>query len=899
MKIKLTIPYKTSWGQTICISGSSPELSAWDENKAVEMQFVFPDLWSIELEIKNTDLLEYRYLLKENGKITRREWERETHFLQLDRQKSYTVNDCWIDTPKQIYFYSSAFTDGFFRHDIKKADEVSYRNAVLFQVYSPYVAKNQSLIVCGESAAFGGWNPKRGLELISVKAGVWQVVVDVSYLEDVQAYKLAIYDKEKDEIVRWEDGDNRLLRIAAREKSASKTGRIQIESVGFRYNWMNWRAAGVAIPVFSLRSEDGFGIGEFSDLKKIADWAHITGQKIIQILPVNDTTITHTWWDSYPYNVISNYALHPIYLRLKDLPLKNKSANRNYRKLATTLNALPTVDYEKVMELKTAYINDLFNEIGAATLTEEAFTDFYEKNKSWLFPYALFCYFRDKFHTANFELWETFSRYDEQKLNELANSDSIMKSALEKIYFTQYLLDLQLSEAKQYANEKNVVLKGDIPIGISRHSVEAWIEPELFNLDAQTGAPPDDFSVTGQNWGFPTYKWDEMRKDGYAWWRKRFRKMADYFDIYRIDHILGFFRIWEIPESSVQGLLGYFIPTLPLSVQEIEHFGLAFDEERMTNPIIHEQFLFELFQENTQEVTDNFLQRINESEYFRLKEEYDTQKKIKKIFEEKDDEKSSRICSGLYQLCNEVLFIRDKKEPEKFHPRIAVAAQHSFLYRELDDASKDAFNHLHDYYFYQRHSDFWKNEALQKLPPLISATDMLACGEDLGMLPSSVPEVMNKLQILSLEIERMPKTFGVSFENLSQLPYLSVCATSTHDMPPIRLWWKENRNLTQRYYNEVLGQLGIAPEDCSSDLCRQIVSNHLNAPSMLTILPLQDWLSMSAELRRPNPEEERINIPSNPRHWWNYRMHITLDELICSTAFNENVMEMIKEAGRS
>jgi 4-alpha-glucanotransferase len=476
----------------------------------------------------------------------------------------------------------------------------------------------------------------------------------------------------------------------------------------------------------------------------------------------------------------------------------------------------------------------------------------------------------------------------------MAESSPEISHAINKVFFTQFLLHTQLLEVRAYANQQGVILKGDIPIGISHDSVEAWVDPHLFNLDTQTGAPPDDFSISGQNWGFPTYNWKEMEKDDYQWWKKRFRKMADYFDVYRIDHILGFFRIWEIPMSSVQGLLGYFSPALPFSTDEIAYFGLYFDEYRMTNPYIHESFLYEIFGEYMQEVIGQFLRPIA-WQRFELNENCNTQKKIKTLFVS-DDAKSCCIRDGLYSLCNETLFIRDKREPHKYHPRIT--AQYSFSYRHLDDNSKTAFNRLYDHFFYQRHTAFWQEEAMKKLPPLISSTNMLVCGEDLGMVPESVPAVMKEMQILSLEIERMPKRPELQFNDLRYLPFLSVCTTSTHDMSPLRLWWKEDRWKTQRYYNETLQRLGIAPEDCATDICRQIIGNHLNSLSMLAIFPLQDWLSTDDRLKRPDPADERINVPANPRHYWRYRMHLTIEQLIASEEFNANIKNMIVASGR-
>jgi 4-alpha-glucanotransferase len=320
-----------------------------------------------------------------------------------------------------------------------------------------------------------------------------------------------------------------------------------------------------------------------------------------------------------------------------------------------------------------------------------------------------------------------------------------------------------------------------------------------------------------------------------------------------------------------------------------------FDESRMTRPYIHEHFLEDVFGEYSAEVIERYLHAISRQRY-EQNEDCNTQVKIKTLFAGKDDIKSLCIRDGLYRLCNEVLFIRDKREPAKYHPRIT--AQHSYSYKDLDDAAKDAFNRLYDDFFYRRHTQFWRDEAMKKLPALISSTSMLVCGEDLGMVPECVPAVMHELQILSLEIERMPKEMNVLFNNLAALPYMSVCTSSTHDMSPIRLWWKEDRAITQKYYNEVLRKQGEAPEECTAELCRQIISNHLNAPSMLTILPLQDWLSMDDNLKRPNAEEERINVPAISHHYWRYRMHLTLEELMKATDFNRHVESMISDAGR-
>jgi 4-alpha-glucanotransferase len=435
----------------------------------------------------------------------------------------------------------------------------------------------------------------------------------------------------------------------------------------------------------------------------------------------------------------------------------------------------------------------------------------------------------------------------------------------------------------------NSFMKGDIPIGISRNSIDAWVAPDLYHMDTQSGAPPDDFSLFGQNWGFPTYNWQIMAHDGYAWWVTRFRKMADYFDAYRIDHILGFFRIWEIPLEAVQGSLGHFRPALPFGKEEINRAGIPFDEERMLEPFIHERFLEDIFAEYTGEVKEKYLEAAGWQQ-FKLKSHCDTQRKIKQLFDSKKDDKSRQICDGLMSLCADVLFVRDSQDHHRFHPRIT--AQYTYSYRYLDSHVKEAFNRLYDEFFYSRNNSFWREEAMKKLPALISSTNMMVCGEDLGMVPDCVPSVMQELQMLSLEIERMPKNPHITFTDLQRLPYLSVCTTSTHDMSPLRLWWTENQELTQRYYNEVLCREGVAPAECDAAICRQIIENHLRSSAMWVILPLQDWLSIDDKLCNPDIASERINVPANPEHYWRYRMHLSLDDLLKETLFNEKVKSL-------
>ena len=889
MKIRFHIHFHTVWGQSVCVTGSLPELGVWDIHLAKMMQHTGDGNWSLELDLPDKPVnFEYRYFLSSDNRFIFEEWQRNHRQSITDTTQNYVMIDHWQNHPQNTTFYSSAFYKSWFAHPCDLFERVVKSERKLYiKVLASKIERNQSIAITGNQTELGNWDIDKALIMDCKHFPEWSIALDANTLSYPIEYKFCIVENETGSFVEWEKGENRILSLPL--VNENETGIVS--GLLFRKDSVEWKCAGTVIPVFSLRSETSFGIGDFGDLKKCIDWLKLTSQKILQILPVNDTTQTHTWTDSYPYNAISIFALHPIYLNLNAMgELNDTDRKLFFENKQVELNALEVVDYEQVDKYKWMFFRELFTQDGNKTLQSPEFLFFFDNNKEWLIPYAAYSFLMDKNHTCDFHLWKEHGRYDKTAIEKLCQPEKAHFSEISLYYYLQFHLHKQLSEVKEYAHAKGIVLKGDIPIGISKTSIEAWTEPEYFNSQYQTGAPPDDFSDTGQNWGFPTYRWDRMEAEHYQWWKKRFLKMADYFDAFRIDHILGFFRIWEIPEDSVQGLSGWFSPALPFSEEEIKSAGFDFRMERYTNAQINEQFLPELFGEYTQEVAQVYLDRTSSTHYV-LRDPFDTQLKIQTRFSGKEDNKSRIIQKGLFAICNEVLFIKDKQHPNHYHPRISAA--NSYVYRELNPSDRYAFDHLYHDYFYRRQNEFWKEQGYKKLLPLISCTDMLVCAEDLGMIPLCVPEVMDKLQILSLEIERMPKETYREFIDLNHLPYLSVCSTSTHDMPTLRMEWKENSKKTQRYYNEVLKREGKAPEDCTPDVCEQILFNHLNTPSLLAIIPLQDWLSMDGEIRRKNETDERINIPANPNHYWRYRMHLSIENLIEAERINEKIIRLI------
>ena len=847
MKLNVNIEYRTSWGEelVLCLSG-----------KRYPLTYTAEGMWRGEIaRISLKNGVEYSYELVRDGRTVRTEWK--GHVLTLPEgpaPKSVTIYDRWNDRPSDAPFYSTAFTKAIFGRtsaassgsmpescaagrtlsckraghnpalllrelqDNGRVDHASMpqhedsadaqqNNAnVIFQVLAANVRPNETLALAGSSQELGCWT--KVIPFDESEFPLWTLPLDIN---EPFAYKIIIADKSTLAPIAWEEGENRWF------GAMPAKGEIVIQAdIQAYFGGRAWKGAGTAIPVFSLRTEDDFGVGEFYDLKKMVDWAASTGQGILQLLPINDTTMFGTWEDSYPYNPNSTFALHPQYI---NLPAAGVAEDEEYKALQAELNALEQIDYERVNNAKIALLKKAFKKTFKRLSATKAYKAFIEKNASWLLPYAAFCVLRDANGTPDFSKWKGFAKYSKKKVETFCVEN---KADIDFWCFVQYHLDKQLSEVCAYAHSHGVVFKGDLPIGISRTSVDAWLYPELFHMDSQAGAPPDAFSADGQNWGFPTYNWEKMAEDGYAWWKARLAKMSEYFDAFRIDHILGFFRIWEIPLKHKSGLEGYFNPALPFPAHELESQGF--------------------------DVRDNGL------------------------------------------------FLEDPRKTGHYHPKIGARSSES--YRCLDAYRRAAFDRLYDDFFYHRNNEFWKDKAMQKLPALLDSTGMLACGEDLGMIPATVPQVMSDLRILSLEIQRMPKDPSVEFANPAWYPYLSVCTTSTHDMNPIRAWWEEDRQVTEHFYHEMLGGQGGTPYYCEPWICRQILEQHLWSPAMLTVLPLQDWLSMDGALRRSNPNDERINVPANPRHYWRYRMHLTVEQLQAAEDFNATVSSMIEACGR-
>ena len=808
MTINIQLQYHTQWGESVWLKLGK---------RSIVMDYSLGGLWQIVLtgrQLRDGD--EFSFELVRDGKVVKREW-RAHRYKAPAAHKNIIVRSRWQERPSNSAFYSSAFSDVIFRRPSgmsfrQRQSQTPDRGNVCIRIAAPEVRSEESVGIVGSGKLLGNW--KKVLLMKDEGFPWWFATLDV---EEPMEYKFVIANTKTREIRLWEEGPNHFF-----AEVPPKDTQLVIADLTPRFPTEPWRGSGVAVPVFSLRSEESFGVGEFNDIKRLVDWAVKTGQNVVQLLPINDTTKAGNWQDSYPYNAVSTFALHPQYIHLPAAGVRQDAA---YKAKKAELEALPAVDYEAVNSAKIQLLRKLYKGAkGKAVLASPQYKAFLEKNRDWLIPYAVFSVLRDRYGTPDYSLWKQLNTYNAKKVQAFAHEN---EEPVNFYCYVQFLLDGQLREAVEYAHLHGVALKGDLPIGVSRRSVDAWQHPQLFHLDTQAGAPPDAFAEDGQNWGFPTYNWEEMAKDGFAWWKARMGKMAEHFDAFRIDHILGFFRIWEIPVAYQSGLMGHFYPALPYSGEELRGMG---------------------FNPGDADGTDT-------------------------------------------------LFVEDLRKADYWHPRIA--GEKTLRFQWLPETLKQRYRALSEDFFWRRHDDFWRQSALHKLPALLRSTGMLSCGEDLGMIPGCVASVMEDLNILSLEIQRMPKDPRDDFGHPERYPYWCVCATGTHDTSPLRAWWEEDRALTQQYYNQVLGCEGDAPYFCEPWTAELIIARHMASPAILAILPLQDWLAIDGEVRYGgNPADERINVPAIPRYYWRYRMHCTLESLIANEKLNKHIRTLVGAAGR-
>lgn len=873
MRLFFSIHYYTHWGQYLGVNIKN-------HNSNLLLTHIGDGVWSGSLEINEPiSIIEYAYFVYDEKEQTYSfEWGAERKLRISKKWTQVLCNDHWKPSAHENNpFYSSAFTEVIFKQKPNSIQCKEESSMLTFKASEVKITEDQCLCIIGNMDELGNWDLHKPLLLSNQNFPEWEASIQIKNRDIPVLFKFGIYSFKEEKVVQIEDHKPRVIEIT----NIHNAWVYSYQNLNFGNRW---KGAGIAVPVFSLRTQNSLGVGDFCDLIPMIDFAVASGFKMVQILPINDTSATLTNADSYPYASISVFALHPIYLNLEKIGIDPKLTNT----VKAILNAKKDVDYEEVIKLKLELTRKHFDTNYKEILDHQEYKNFVNTNKAWLLDYACFSYLRDYFGTVNFENWEEFSVYSPDIINQLISSSDPRFKTISFYCFIQHQLHIQLHEVSLYARKNKVVLKGDLPIGIFRYSVDAWVAPHLYNMNGQAGAPPDPFSDTGQNWGFPTYNWEEMAKDDYQWWKNRFQQLSQYFDAFRIDHILGFFRIWEIPLDQVDGLMGRFNPALPLYPNDFLALGIEFNSDRFCNPFIDSELLKILFKE-----TANQVQKIFLTHDFQLRPEFSNQKKIKAYLDTHPE--YQHLEKELFSLVTNVLMLEDEKGG--FHPRIDLMKNYSF--QKLPGDQQKKLLNIYYNYFYSKQEDYWERQGLLKLPAIKNSSNMLICGEDLGMVPACVPKVMKKLDILSLEIQRMSKNPDSIFLNEVDIPYHSVMSPSTHDMSPVRLWWEESeKDYLKKFFHEELGFGNEFICEFKSFIAERMIAIQSEWKGMWAVFPLQDLMAMDEKLWRENPEEERINIPSDPKHFWKFRFHLSMEELLDNNIFQNKIKGMLSVSGR-
>jgi len=896
MKIHFKINYNTVWGQRLLITGNLPILGNGDYRKAMNLIYSHPGNWLGTVELQADQLTDFHYqyiIFDENANSCVPEWG---EMRKISTEFSNATNILCVDEWNEASAIENTLSSAPFKEVLLKDEHPNETITVpskfthYYRVKAPLLPKNYVLCMIGNCKQLGNWAVKKPL-LMKKSGDFWHAYVDLSKCQAEVQYKYGLYDPEVDCFCGFENGPDRPTEILN-----DKNALVQHHDGFAHISVPTWKGAGVGLPVFSIRTKQSFGVGDFGDMKLFIDWSARVGMKLIQVLPLNDTIGTHTEADVLPYAAITAFALNPLFLNLPamgNLPVTH-SLQKEYKRKQLELNASKLVDFLQVVNFKMAYARELYLIQKEKFLKNKSFQQFLKESEYWIGSYAVFCVLRDKYKTSDYRQWEENATFSQSLVDAMTATDSSDFDEVAVHYFIQYHLHVQLSEAHTYAHQRGVVLKGDIPIGVNRNSVDTWAHPELFHLDKQAGAPPDMFSVKGQNWELPTYNWSAIKRTEFEWWKMRFAQMSNYFDTFRVDHILGFFRIWQIPMDQVEGVMGSLYPSEPVKINEFGDKGIYFDYNRFCRPYVTDTILWDFFGEESGWVKTNCLQ-VEDGWVLRLKPEYCSQKFVEELFN--NGTISERVKWGLFDLISNVLFFEEQgSNGTRFYPRFGMQSVRSFA--DLDDFSRQKLDELYVDYYFKRQDAHWYKSGMEKLPALKRSTNMLICGEDLGLMTRCVTDVMKELSILSLEVQRAPKTSTIEFFHPADAPYLSVVTPSTHDMSTVRGWWEEDRGVTQRFYNQQLGHGGDAPWFAEWWICRDILLQHLYSPAMWAIFQMQDLLSISDKIRSENPHDERINVPSNSLFSWRYRLHVNMEDLLLNDEFNDELRNYIIQSGR-
>lgn len=650
-----------------------------------------------------------------------------------------------------------------------------------------------------------------------------------------------------------------------------------------KFPHVDHKLTGILVPVSALRSRAGAGVGEFADLPLLADWCADIGAQVIQILPVNDTGS-----QSSPYSALSAFALHPIYLRLQDIPeVERAGLTGEVDELRNRYASEPRLRYGEVLSAKLRVLDAAFGHCRADIAADGELDRWIERNP-WIRPYALFCALKRK---NNGRAWTDWAEMQQPTLDEIdAGWEADGREGSCRYHaWVQFRLEQQLCSAAAELDRRGILLKGDLPILMNEDSADAWAHRDIFNPALRAGAPPDMFSALGQNWDFPIYNWDNLAQNDYDWWKRRLLQADKFYHAFRIDHVLGFFRIWAIPHEHFSGTLGHFFPSQLLSRQSLRRAG--FDEGRirwLAEPHLGGDELREQLGDHAHSVIERLLRQIEDQDLYRF---------APHVSGERDIASADLPEEVRRQLLH---WYRDRAllqvEADRFAP--AWLFRDCSRYIGLTSEEKARFEQL------VKHANSaselgWEEQGRRLLAFMNHTTGMLACAEDLGVIPKCVPSTLEDLGILGLRLPRWERPDGVTFRPIDRFPEPTVCAPSVHDTTTLRQWWEDEVPDSDR--PAVLKGLRIRralPPVYDSATAWRFIEAMLKTSSRICVFQIQDLFAVDELFRLPAAADERVNVPGTFNDInWTYRIPEPLEQLAGRSATSARLRELI--AGRT
>jgi 4-alpha-glucanotransferase len=651
------------------------------------------------------------------------------------------------------------------------------------------------------------------------------------------------------------------------------------------------RLIGAVAPLGALRGAGSIGVGEFPDLVEFADLCARMGIGLIQLLPVNDTG-----YQSSPYFALTAFALHPLYIRLGDVPGAEAFA-APIQALGAAFGEKARFPFEELLRAKIALLREIYaankREIAKRAGKGGKLAAWIEAN-SWVIEYAVFRRLKEANEERSWKEWSTHRQISAAEIAELWDDGKLRDEHLFWVWLQEEAA-AQFGAAAKAVAGKGIVLEGDLPILINEDSADVWAHREYFNLEESAGAPPDVYSPDGQRWGFPTYRWEALEKDGYRWWKKRLETAQKYYQAFRIDHVLGFFRIWTSSQKDNTSALGWFNPYVPVKKAELKELG--YDDGRLrwiTKPHVPTGEVWDALRAGWEghyregdlaaEAERTFteaLERIGEEELWLFKGGIGSEQDIAAL--------------GLHPAARDYLI-------KVWHNRLFVEYEKgsyapSWLYQETrayaslseeEKADMDTLVEKHK----KESEKIWEKQGLKLLTMIGESTSMLPCAEDLGAVPDCVPKVLAKLKILGLRVVRWHRDWdsaGEPYYPFSDYPELSVCTPAVHDSSTLREWW--DREADQEAFCGFIGVPSL-PKIYNPGAAKIILSRCASAASRFRVFQIQDLMHLSPRWYAEDPASERINVPGTLNEFnWTWRFPASIAEI----AGDGDLIKAVKE----